>query len=385
MAIKKMSKAKYFYVYAVINFEQRLAYIGSRGSVKPPLEDPYIGSYDKKSRFMPKKKLILSEHKTRQEAYDAEREWQIKFDVAKSNLFVNKGIHTSAGFSTFGCPSPALGRKFTEEEKKRLREKMRPFGKKVSLKKIETGKIVSFHSINEAARELGIFTSSISSLTLGKVQKAGGYCLPDTDVSIFLKSVSLKKIDTGEIFEFESSAEASRILGILDSDISRVLSGKRSQAKGYCRVDSDIQYVPSSLVLLNVFTNEFVRFESISDAALKLEVDYNAVLRIARGRGVSTCGFILPKGESECVEDFEERVRIARQQKAKPKRIRLQDTNTSQIYEFASLKEASASLGNLRNLSSLLSGKRKRSRNFILANEIHGPVTCWTHHKTCLR
>ena len=82
-----MKEKNYNYVYAVVNFTQRLAYIGSRGSNKPPLEDPYMGSFKKGLKFFPNKKIILSEHVTRKEAYEAERKWQIKYiSLIKYNL-----------------------------------------------------------------------------------------------------------------------------------------------------------------------------------------------------------------------------------------------------------------------------------------------------------
>lgn len=237
------AKAKYFYVYAVINFEQRLAYIGSRGSTKKPLEDHYMGSYDKNSNFQPKKKLILSTHNNREEAYEAEREWQIKFDVAKSNLFVNRGIHTSSGFSNYGRKfNQELCRQISErnkeimnkpEMKKRLKDLSREVAIQFSIKNIKTGKVLTFESIKETARFLQVNPGDIYKLRKGRVSRLKEYCLPDTDLSIFNKTFVLEHKITRKRVQFNSRKDAAEFIGCHRSRIDGLLRGERKTVNKY--------------------------------------------------------------------------------------------------------------------------------------------------------
>jgi len=208
-----MKEKKHNYVYAVVNFTQRLAYIGSRGSNKPPLEDPYMGSFKKELKFEPNKKIILSEHATRKEAYEAEREWQIKYDVAKNALFVNRGILTSSGFSNAGKTggiSSMRGKTHTEEAKKQIRNKLKHRFKSINVKNIDTGEVFKFDSIGRASRELGISAAQLSCLLKGEYKRTRNYCLESTDINIFKVKFVLKNSITGELVEANSQSELAR-------------------------------------------------------------------------------------------------------------------------------------------------------------------------------
>lgn len=340
-----MRKAKYFYVYAVINFEQRLAYIGSRGSVKTPLEDYYMGSYDKKSKFTPKKKLILSEHSTRQEAYDAEREWQIKFDVAKSNLFVNKGIHTSSGFSMYG-------RSLEDEHRQKsievLRREVEKQSVRVELKNIHTGKVHEFKSLNEAARELNVSQGQLSQLVKGKIKKTKDWCLSDTDTSCFDESVTLRNGFTGELEVFDSIEQAMKTTGANKRSLLKLLRGQQVSANGYvlpCAENAEITLHTRPVRLMNAFTLEIENFETVTQAANFLGVQVVNVSKVLNGTRPCTKGYVLAPEKEEDFIDLNERLEQAKKLIRQPKEITIYDLVTKETHFFESHVKAARFLG----------------------------------------
>lgn len=284
-----MKEKQYNYVYAVVNFEQRLAYIGSRGSDKPPLQDSYMGSFKKGLNFVPEKKIILSEHVTRKKAYEAERVWQIKFDVAKSALFVNRGILTSSGFSNAGKTggiSSMRGKKHTENAKQKIRNKMKHRFKPVQVKDIKTGEILTFDSIGEASRKLKVSSAQLSFLLQGKYKRTHDYCLPSTDLSSFGAVFTLKNAATGEIVEAPSQAELARKIGSNSGSVSNVFTGSRFSAKGFCLPDTDLRLlrVKKRVVkLLNTVTGELEEFNGVKEAAKKIGVSCSLVSMVLKG------------------------------------------------------------------------------------------------------
>jgi hypothetical protein len=295
-----MSKAKYFYVYAVINFEQRLAYIGSRGSNKSPLEDPYMGSYDKKSKFKPKKKLILSEHNTRQEAYDAEREWQIKFDVAKSNLFVNKGIVTTAGFSSFGM----------KRDKKQMEGITKARSKPISIKNCTTKEVLNFPSYTAAARFVGVKVNSIQRLAVGKRNIIKNYVLAEKSEEFIesvrvCKRIALREIKSGEIKEFDSLVAAARFLGCKASCVSALAKGKFITLKGFVVAGSENRKPKAGKKPVKLIspTGEILEFASQSLAAKFIGCHPAGIWGLAKGlykqyRGYRLANFCVAKDSS---------------------------------------------------------------------------------------
>ncbi len=96
-----MSKPKEKTYYTYYSFEEwGRGYLGSRGCFGSPEEDTkYFGSFKDKT-FNPTQKIILSVHKTRREAYEAEITLQDFFDVVKNPHFVNRSKQTTTGFTT---------------------------------------------------------------------------------------------------------------------------------------------------------------------------------------------------------------------------------------------------------------------------------------------
>jgi DNA-binding Xre family transcriptional regulator len=383
MVIKKMSKAKYFYVYAVISFEQRLAYIGSRGSKCPPLEDKYMGSYSKKIEFNPTKKLVLSEHTTREEAYKAEQMWQVKFDVAKSPLFVNRGILTSSGFSNYGKKLSeeekqkisARSKKLMQDENKRRekRESMKHRAKPLSLKNIETGELLEFESLLAASRALNISNVQLSMLRRGAYKRTGNYCLSSTNLADLDTSIKLKYAKTGEIFVFESQLDAAKKIGTSSGHVCNVINGNRTSIKGYCLPETDSSIVKpykKSIKLLNSVTGEIKKFNKLKDAAKDLEISHSALSGLLNGRLKSCAGYVLFNDENQNNEVLMENIEVAKKKISKPKNIRLLNTFTNETLCFDSQTEAAKHIGcRQSNISCLKTGRYSRVRHYVLAPE----------------
>jgi hypothetical protein len=91
-------KSNFFYTY--YSYEETpggRGYIGSRGSVSPPLEDTYFGSY-RDQDFNPTRKVILGTYETRIEAYMAEVSIHTLFNVDKNEHFANRSKAKPGGF-----------------------------------------------------------------------------------------------------------------------------------------------------------------------------------------------------------------------------------------------------------------------------------------------
>lgn len=291
-----MSEAKYFYVYAVVNFEQRLAYIGSRGSVCPPCEDGYMGSYNKKSGFTPKKKLILSEHSSRMEAFESEREWQIKFDVVKSPLFVNRGIVNALGFSSYG-------RRLNEEQRKKFREALQVNAKPIALQNPETFEIFEFTSITRAAEFLNCPITSVSNVVRGLSKSVRGYIIPGTDPSkvgfaALNKSVTLKCMETGKILEFGSLKEAAEYAKCDRSSISKLIACEILSAGKVTLPNTNPDTVGirrrcKKVKIMNKETKEIVEFFSQTEAAKFLGCWKTGVCKLVKKEIKQLKGYVL--------------------------------------------------------------------------------------------
>lgn len=295
-----MKEKKHNYVYAVINFEQRLAYIGSRGSNMPPLVDSYMGSFKKGIKFTPNKKIILSEHLTRKEAYEAEREWQLKYDVAKSSLFVNRGILTSSGFSNAGKVggiSSMRGKKHTAETKKKIREKLKHRFKNINIKDIGAGEVFRFDSLGQAARELNIPQAALSLLLSGVYKKTHGYCLESTDANIFKTNFTLKNVNTGELIEASTQSEMARKIGATSGEVFRLFNKQRFSVKGHCLTDTDIKLLSlkkRTINLLNTSTGQIEEFKGIVAAATGIGVSHSLVSMVLSGKRLRAKEYVLP-------------------------------------------------------------------------------------------
>lgn len=295
-----MKEKKYNYVYAVVNFDQRLAYIGSRGSNKPPLSDSYMGSFKKGLKFEPNKKIILSEHATRKEAYEAEREWQIKYDVAKNSLFVNRGILTSSGFSNAGKTGgigSMRGKTQTETAKKKIRNKMRHRFKSINVKNIDTGEVFKFDSIGRAARELGVSAAQLSCLLKGEYKRTRNYCLESTDINIFKVKFVLKNSSTGELVEANSQSELARKIKANSGEICRIFNGSRLSVRGYCLPETDAELLSIKkriIKLFNTSTKKIEEFKGVNDAGIKIGVSHSLVSMVLSGKRHRAGEYVLP-------------------------------------------------------------------------------------------
>ena len=304
-----MKEKNYNYVYAVVNFTQRLAYIGSRGSNKPPLEDPYMGSFKKGLKFFPNKKIILSEHVTRKEAYEAERKWQIKYNVARSALFVNRGILTSSGFNNAGNTgniSSMKGKTQTEATKNQIRNKMKHRFKSINIKNIYTDEVFKFDSIGLASRKLGISTAQLSFLLKGEYKRTHNYCLETTDTSCFKVKFILKNANTGELVEATSQAELAQKIGATSGGVYKIFDGSRLSAKGYCLPETDVKLLGIKnrpVKLFNMLTKKIEEFNGVLAAAKEIGVSYSLVSMVLKGTRRRANQYVLPpEGKLFCID-----------------------------------------------------------------------------------
>lgn len=299
--MRNKRKASHFYVYAVVNFEQRLAYIGSRGSVMAPLEDSYMGSYDKSSKFKPEKKIVLSEHKTRAEAYEAEREWQLKFNVADSTLFVNKGIHTSSGFSMYG-------RKLSDEHKAKLsiKFKNRVLSEEQKRKISASRKGMKFTEQHKKKLSEVNKGKKLSEYAKAQLRLANtGRKMSDKCKEKFerhnknqAKPVSIKNAFTGELYFFETTAAASRFIGCNRSSIIQLRQQKTNSVKGYIEyhgLDDETEKIrikqakentgrfdPKKIKIFDNVCKKVLTFKSHCEAAKQLKICEQSVNALAK-------------------------------------------------------------------------------------------------------
>lgn len=127
------------------------------------------------------------------------------------------------------------------------------FGRPVIAVNLKTGKVLYFNSQSEAARQLDVSQGHIAQVIKGERQQTGGYWFTEDESEITEKKI--KKIkdnmrshqviainpETYEVFWFKSQSEAGRQLGIDNSDIGKVVKGKKSKASGhwFCKVDKN--------------------------------------------------------------------------------------------------------------------------------------------------
>ena len=111
--------SKHFYVY--YSYEEfGRAYIGSRGCKCLPEDDSkYYGSFWDKT-FKPTGKIILAEFDNRRDAYDAEVVLHKFYDVVNNPHFANQSRALTSGFTTEGRSSIFVGKKHSEETKKKI-------------------------------------------------------------------------------------------------------------------------------------------------------------------------------------------------------------------------------------------------------------------------
>ena len=241
----------YHYVYYSYE-EWGRGYIGVRSCKCAPEEDTkYFGSFYDKT-FKPTKKIIISEFSSRKEAERAEITLHCFYEIHTNPHFANKVKMTTEGMNFLGQKLSEkakqklrefhTGLKHTEETKRKLSQlqkgKKRPeTGKPIKLQNIATEEIIEFVTQAEAVEKLGLHSSHISSLFLGKIKTHKGYKLPETNLKfVNKKPIILQHLATRKIINFSSQKEACITLGLSSSKVSELFTGTRKQTKGYALV-----------------------------------------------------------------------------------------------------------------------------------------------------
>lgn len=109
-----------FLYYTYYSYEEfGRGYIGYRRCPKheTPESDKYMGSFKDKT-FKPTSKIVLTTHRSKEEAILAEIKIQKLFDVVNNPHFANRAFQTSQGFHY-----SRLGEKHTEESKRKMSER----------------------------------------------------------------------------------------------------------------------------------------------------------------------------------------------------------------------------------------------------------------------
>lgn len=116
------------------------------------------------------------EHKKMSERFSGEKNPMYGKKLSKEHLQkLREGLKKVEWKGKFGSENNFYGKHHTSEVKQRISEANMGGnnGKAVSVKCIETGEV--YPCINDAQRDTGIHSSSISKCCLGKVKTAGGY------------------------------------------------------------------------------------------------------------------------------------------------------------------------------------------------------------------
>lgn len=129
------------------------------------------------------------------------------------------------------------------------------FGNPVYAVNLSNFEALCFCSQHEASRVLGISQASINAVIKGKRNNAGGYWFKEDDgngIKIdkdklnnivagmqFRGGIFSINLNTLEVSQFNSQSEASRVLGVFQTNILKVIQGKRKQTGGYWFTNAD--------------------------------------------------------------------------------------------------------------------------------------------------
>ena len=133
--------------------------------------------------------------------------------------------------------------------------RMEVAGKPIFAISLVTLEILHFSSQWEASQKLGVDRSSINMVIRGKRKQAGGFWFKADDGNgieidkdklndivdgmFFTGGIFAVNLNTSEVSRFESQTEASRLLGIDNSTITKVTKGSRNQTGGFWFTNAD--------------------------------------------------------------------------------------------------------------------------------------------------
>jgi len=234
----------YYYTYLSTDPIDGRMYIGSRGSKCKPCEDiKYFGSFKDKT-FKPTIKKILKLFNSRKEAFKHEIYLHAILNVANNPLFANQ-INAATKFTW-------AGQKHTEETKKKISKASKEIYKNMSeekkmlIKQVRKNKKMS-EKHKELLRKINLGAKR-SDETKEKIRKAAqnrklsnetkkkiseinkGKWINRPDQS---KSIALQNIKTNQIRFFISQKEAVRQLGMHQASLNRVALGKQVSSCGW--------------------------------------------------------------------------------------------------------------------------------------------------------
>jgi len=182
---------------------------------------------------------------------------------------------------------------------------------------LRTHEILCFRSQSEAGRQLRIELSNINNVEKGHYKYARGYWFTEDKNEITEKKlqeiesnmrytgeVFAVSLETDEISHFKSPHEASRQLGVNQSGINNVLSGRRKTAYGYWFMKDEDKITEDKLreivnnmkyeggiFAINLKTLEVLRFKSQSEGSYKLGIDNRRINSVLKGNQKKTHGY----------------------------------------------------------------------------------------------
>jgi len=165
------------------------------------------------------------------------------------------------------------------------------------VKCVETGEI--FESMSAAAKSIGISSSGIKNVIIGKNHTAGGYHWEDAkvDVKAIIQKNShpVKCVETGETFE--SIAAAAKYLNLLRGNIKCALNRSTRTAGGYhwCDADSKMDETAMTSAKDRLHAVKCVEtgqiFESLATASKFANVHFSNIQRVLNKSSRTSGGY----------------------------------------------------------------------------------------------
>ena len=188
---------------------------------------------------------------------------------------------------------------------------------------LTTLEVLRFNSQNEASRVLGVLVSNINAVIKGTQKAAHGFWFVRDDgngIEIdkdklndivdgmrFRGGVFAVNLTTLEVSRFHSQNEASRVLGVLVSNINAVIKGTQKAAHGFWFVRDDGNGIEidkdklndivdgmrfrGGVFAVNLTTLEVSRFHSQNEAGRALGVSNGNINEVIKGKRKQANGF----------------------------------------------------------------------------------------------
>jgi len=264
---------------------------------------------------------------------------------------------------------------------------------------LSSGKTVRFKSGSDAARKLGLNADMPTAVARGERKSAAGWWFRfegedrqppkiwgealrvEAVRAIQAKRVIALNLDTGEELPFETLNAAAAALGIEQSQVSAVASGRNLSARGWWfRFEGEARQPPriygqragrllldKTVYAVSRLSGQRMEFRNCTVADQELQLHRGAAAAVASGDRASAGDWWFSyDANAEAPMDFGA-VLVA---KARSKPIIAVDLSTGEETRFASAKDAAQALGLSRAaISHVITGKKSRARGYTFRLE----------------